>query len=223
MEIFQAENQNPDGYLKERLVPLLAASWADRATLYARFLPDSSVYLGLYETERWDMEDFPTASNQLVAAARNFTIVTSGVFRRCGPPVRPERSGFMTSDALRRPVTGLLLTMSVCGPSTAARTLFTPLDRTPWEFNNWYNRKWLPAEIGWGTVQAGYRYAATETDPVDEARLFLALYETGHSDPKAAVDEHLRRRQLDPPAEPFNAARFLGDFGFVPVAERLAE
>jgi hypothetical protein len=174
---------------------VIATEWVTSGRRYRNLAPDlqpnEARYLALYETDRWDMEDMLDDirtthtprwrdQNRLTTDAR---LAMMGVFRKCGPPWRPETSPFATERTGKADITGLLLQVSVCTEPAKEG-----------EFNDWYNRRYVPEAMAAGPFHTAYRYANSVREP-EGGRRFLTLFETDAPDPASAVSKFLTEWQ----------------------------
>jgi hypothetical protein len=200
VEIFSLSASALDHYINSRATAILESGWADVGLIFVGSGGDASV-AAIYETERWDMEDFADSAlgwPNIRPDHREIRQITYGVFRRCGPSVRPERSGFTTPSTASKAVTGLLVSTTDCLAAGPVARQELGAERLEWDYNNWFNRKRMPAEVALGYVATGYRYADTRVKY--DRRVFLALYEVAEQDVCARLKSQLEQRDhLDPP------------------------
>jgi hypothetical protein len=188
-----AREQAFNTWYNEVHVPdVIATGWVTSGLRYRNLSPElqpeEARYLALYETDRWDMEDMLDdirtthtprwrENDRLTADAR---LALMGVVRKCGPPWRPETSPFTTDRSGKAGITGVLLQVTVCKEPAREG-----------EFNDWYNRHYVPEAMTAGPFHTAYRYANSVREP-EGGRRFLTLFETDAPDAAGTVGSFLR-------------------------------
>jgi hypothetical protein len=182
-------------YNQVHVPDVIATGWVDNGRRYRNPAPalaeGEARYLALYETDRWDMEDmidsFRTVDGprwrELGRTTPYAQLVRMNVVRRCGPPFRPESSGFTTARTGSAAVTGLLLMLDTCTEPAQEGG-----------FNDWFNRRYVPELVAAGPFHSAYRFACANREP-EGTRLFVTLCETDVADPAAEVARFLDRWQ----------------------------
>ncbi len=216
VEVFDGLPNDSEDSLTNRFEALAAHPGMDHALRYEG-LSGSGTHVLMFETERWDMEDLPREldAEMPLPSSVGESVSLRGIYRRCGPSLRPSKSGFIAEGAPPDPVTGVLMTLSRYRAAIDTSHYVTSDDATEFEFNKWYNGQWLPGELEWGTVKAGYRFASAEADSTGK-RSYIALYETDDSVPADAIGRHMSLRTSNPPTDPFRGAEFGRDYALRP-------
>lgn len=204
-----------DWYTNVHVPDVVATGWVVNGMRYRNLATSldsgDARYLAIYETDRWDMEDMledirTTHTPRWQEQGRtnpNLQGVRGGVFRKCGPPFRPETSAFTTEKTGKAPITGLLVALSTCTE---------PMREG--DFNNWYNRVYVPKLVAEGPFHTAYRYCNSVRD-ADGKHLFVALYETDALNPEAEIKHFLGNWQ--PPARRSPYVQELGYSIFTPI------
>ncbi|MGE0542526.1 MAG: DUF4286 family protein [Dehalococcoidia bacterium] len=208
-------------YNEVHVPDVIATGWVENGRRYRNLAADlregESRYLALYETDRWDMEDmidsFRTVDGPRWREQGHTTtysqLVRMSVVRRCGPPFRPESSGFTTARTGTAPVSGLLLMLDICTEPAQEGN-----------FNDWFNRHAIPELIATGPFHTAYRFACAVREP-DGSRLFATLCETEAADPRAEVARFLEQWQPSSARPAF--AQHQSTSVFAPIFAQVAE
>jgi hypothetical protein len=197
LELFAAGEDAARDYARDR-VPAMLAEWAD-ASLLLRGAERDDRWLACYETERWDIEDFPASElhwERVRDARAGVEMLDAGLFRRCGPSLRPEASGFTSSQTGTEHVTGLVLGVVECVAAGSGAREELGSQRLEWDLNNWYNRHRMPAEIAAGNFATAYRFA--EVVVRDGRRRFLHVLEYCGADLYGASRRQATERETMP-------------------------
>jgi hypothetical protein len=194
---------------------MVATGWVENGLLYRNIKPSldegEARYLAIHETDRWDMEDMLDEISMAHAPRwreqgrdnTNLQVERIGVFRKCGPPSRPEVSGFTTQRTGIARTAGLLLALAKCTEP-----------RREGDFNNWFNRVYVPEVMAAGPFHTAYRYAKVAQES-DKRRLFVALYESDTSDLAGDIERFLSHWQASAKRSPY--IEDLGHDLFAPI------
>ena len=207
----EAEDQAfNDWYTRVHVPDVVATGWVVKGIMYRNVRPvlepREARYLAIFETDRWDMEDMveelPTVWRARWEAQGTYwggapVTYDSSVFRLCGPPLRPEASAFTTEKTGTAPVTGLVLAWAIC----------TQPEREM-DFNNWFNRRYVPELMSQAPFHTAYRYASAFRNP-DGRRVFLTIYETDEPNPESAG-----RQFLDGYESPVRTSPLVQELGY---------